>query len=830
MSVTTTTLPLAEVSQEVIVNADGSTSRQTVSALSVQLASAGAVSDALAAKASSATVSDLSAAIESLTSTGIIGYATAADLPTDPEPETGSLAQVTNDPVAANNGIWRYDGSTWVQGVDWLATLRADITELEGSVAGLATDIADAEEAVDAFEAVITRPGLANIEAGTADDPAAAVPAATLAVLPDGSTYLTAARIGWDAVTAPEYATAEGAIVADAAGRAVALPGVQTDPIDIVDFRRAERIVIFGDSFTAGLYSLPGKAYVSYLSSLVSGWSITHYARPGDDALGIAQRIALDREVFGLVRPSSMRPQTRYAIIATGANDSYMINATPSGRDYWLDNLRRLVEYVRAHGAEPIIMSEHGATPDMCLVMQEAAAVMGCRYHDGSRVRQEMQGPSGTVRYYRGHPGPRLASILWWPALEIVQSLPPPRRGIKVFRRRAGVSPAGVADLLPRDDLHRLSLWREIDVAHTALQAAHQQYWDELDSPTLPGSIPYDLIRDEYDILSTGGTVTADDWMMLEITVDGTAGTVSWIELLLDAEPDCDVWVRDYYAGTVLPGVLQGQTASNSTYQAQHDQPVGGARAVTWAPMSPSGLGHVAGILQGDRVQIIIHRSGGVTLGGRTALRVHGPGGKSDVPRRDLTRRVQGPQLVTAPTIAPGLTGWTSAGSPTVYTPIDPELLPRDPDQTSTARVSHVAVVTDADTISQAVSIGAASIARQYILTIWARFNPPAFVDNSRFSFPAGTVIDRGGGAIYPDDSPVTSDTVDVKTIAVGIWYGASKPAAGAAISRRAVAMAWTPVEIPVSVPAWVADTIGIEIAAAAGAIEVASMTIREHA
>lgn len=760
-------------------------------------------------------------------------YATLADLladQPDPDPAQHPGAEVVDDPDDAKNGVYYVDAAgDWQIGIDRLATVRTDITALEDAVTDLTADVADAVGAVDDIGATITRPDIANIEAGTADDPAAAAPAATLAVLPDGSTYLTAARIGWDAVTAPEYATAEGAIVADAAGRAVSLPGVQADPIDVVDFRTSERIVIFGDSFTAGLYSLPGKAYVSYLSSLVSGWSITHYARPGDDALGIAQRIALDREVFGLVRPSSMRPQTRYAIIATGANDAYMINATPSGRDYWLDNLRRLVEYVRAHGTEPIIMSEHGATPDMCLVMHEAAAVMGCRYHDGSRVRQEMQGPAGTVRYYRGHPGPRLASILWWPALQIVQALPPPRRGIKVFRRRAGVSPAGVTDLLPRDDLHRLSLWREIDVAHTALQTAHQQYWDELDSPNLPGSIPYDLIRDEYDILSTGGSVTADDWMMLEITVDGTAATVSWIELLLDAEPDCDVWVRDYYAGTVLPGVLQGQTASDSTYQAQHDQPVGGARAVAWSPMSPSALGHVAGILRGDRVQIIIYRSGGVTLGGRTALRVYGPGGKPAVPRRDMGARAQGAQLVDAPTIVPGLTGWTSAGSPTVYTPIDPELLPRDPDQTSTARVSHVAVVTDADTISQAVSIGASSIARQYIVTIWARYNPPAFVDNARFAFPAGTVVDRGSGATYPDDSPVTSDTVDIRTVSAGIWYGASKPAAGAAISRRPVAMAWTPIEIPISVPAWAADTLGIEIAASAGEIEIASMTLREY-
>lgn len=69
--------------------------------------------------------------VEQPVTTGITGYATAADLPTDPEPATGALAQVTSDPTDSNNAVWRYDGTAWVQGVDRLAPVQADVADLQ---------------------------------------------------------------------------------------------------------------------------------------------------------------------------------------------------------------------------------------------------------------------------------------------------------------------------------------------------------------------------------------------------------------------------------------------------------------------------------------------------------------------------------------------------------------------------------------------------------------------------------------------------------------------------------------------------------------------------
>jgi hypothetical protein len=45
---------------------------------------------------------------------GVIGYATKADMEADTGQPTGSVAYVTNDPTILNNGRYRYTGSEWV--------------------------------------------------------------------------------------------------------------------------------------------------------------------------------------------------------------------------------------------------------------------------------------------------------------------------------------------------------------------------------------------------------------------------------------------------------------------------------------------------------------------------------------------------------------------------------------------------------------------------------------------------------------------------------------------------------------------------------------------
>src|SRR5690606_40649581 len=105
----------------------------TDAAMAEHLATIEASEDAAAASATAAAASETAATLAA--STGIVkGYATKADMDADLAHDEGTLALVTNDSTAANNGTYRKSGGSgtgsWVKSAD-------RVTELEGGVAAL---------------------------------------------------------------------------------------------------------------------------------------------------------------------------------------------------------------------------------------------------------------------------------------------------------------------------------------------------------------------------------------------------------------------------------------------------------------------------------------------------------------------------------------------------------------------------------------------------------------------------------------------------------------------------------------------------------------------
>lgn len=61
---------------------------------------------------------------------GMVVYADAADLPTDPAPDAGTQARVFDDASAANNGVWVYRDGSWAKDDDFYAQVATAVQPL----------------------------------------------------------------------------------------------------------------------------------------------------------------------------------------------------------------------------------------------------------------------------------------------------------------------------------------------------------------------------------------------------------------------------------------------------------------------------------------------------------------------------------------------------------------------------------------------------------------------------------------------------------------------------------------------------------------------------
>ncbi len=312
-----------------------------------------------------------------------------------------------------------------------------------------------------------------------------------------------------------------------------------------VSLDSSDTIVHIGDSYTEGNYQLKDKAYICCLSQM-SPYRHQNFGWSGNDALDMAYRMLAGSAYYD--GKSFANTKAKYAIIASYTNDSqYWLAA--GGLKYYEENLSRLVETCLALGVQPILSTEFTQDETAYMMTKRVADRYGIRYFIDIQSRNAEVGTYVANPFWQGHPGTRTAAIFWHQMLRVIDELPRPSQGIKIFRRRAGFAVSAITDLLYTDRLDKQKRWKELTLTHSRIADGNEVYYEELDQyATINGGSPITITRelDEYWNIRNGVAATFADYGLLEVTLPGTSMTLTGARLNLTLSAGVHVLVRNY--------------------------------------------------------------------------------------------------------------------------------------------------------------------------------------------------------------------------------------------------------------------------------------------
>tara|TARA_R110000796_G_scaffold97429_2_gene204413 strand:+ start:3058 stop:6063 length:3006 start_codon:yes stop_codon:yes gene_type:complete len=330
----------------------------------------------------------------------------------------------------------------------------------------------------------------------------------------------------------------------------ILLPSITSAPlayqfsdVEKIDVANSDNIVFVADSYTESEYTLDGKAYIQNVSALTD-YQIRNYGKAGDDIIEAINRININQVEFN----TSLGIKdfgSKYAVIALYANDSpyrYW------NIDMFKENLRNLVQRLRGLGIEPIISSEFflynffSANPGVAdtVLMQDIADELNIRFIDVAQTSMNFIKSRENDFWNGSHPTTRTNSVMWKPISDFLQSLPKPKKSIKLFRNRA-VESNFATDTLYKNVEERNSKYQEIRVGQSALTDANQIYFDRQSLVTSPISIDK---NDEYLKLQNGESVSFARHCLAEITVPYMSENVDYFRVKIQTNDTIFPWIR----------------------------------------------------------------------------------------------------------------------------------------------------------------------------------------------------------------------------------------------------------------------------------------------
>ncbi|KZL04534.1 hypothetical protein PsAD2_04617 [Pseudovibrio axinellae] len=697
---------------------------------------------------------------------GGVAAQAASDLPVSVEPNDPRTAIVWGEGEGdeALNGIWNYIADKWVQIHSF-------------------TGVYDQSSAQETVYAAVFADRYGNLVVG---------------VRHDGSIYIPKLSVGT----------------------------INADPVEpdeqsewsTLSVANSDTVVVVGDSYSAGIFNLQDKAYISNLSAM-SPFRFRNFSLGGDSALDMQHRIInktayVDGTVF-------TGTSAKYAVVATYTND---VDFRDVDLNYYLENLRRLVEVIQAAGVEPILCSEFPASADTVSGIRQISREYGIEFIDCQTLNREI-GTLDVGPFHQGHPGTRTNGVFWLPILEHLRQLKPDN-SIKIYRKRDEFTASDMSELLYTGEVGRYRRFKELSVSHYRLNDSNKERFEQLDAGDIDSPV---FVDDEYMRLENGEAVTFDDFALIEATLDGTAKTIEALRLIVSGSTGVSVYVRDWLdIDAAIPGKKQGTLPTTPEYLEKWDQPRGAWRDV--------GSGLEIELLQADLVhsmnkdciQFLLYKSGGFDL---HDVEISYKGGGKNKSAEQLRLHVSGEELVGTQTVATSdLAAWTQTGSPNTLTPIDVYNAPCNPLDINNP-VSEVCEITATDTLSQTVVLAAGAAEKRYILTVWARYFPSAYLDNSIYGLDPAQVIDSSeGGVDFDTHSLITQDTADVRTLVVEYSHADSLPATGGVRVSDFAALCWRGVEIPITLlPEPLGrDDFTFKLSCPDGVIQIAKVSMRE--
>jgi hypothetical protein len=500
-----------------------------------------------------------------------------------------------------------------------------------------------------------------------------------------------------------------------------------------------DRLVLWGDSITEGSSAMQSKSWAAVLGSLTP-YRVQGKGISGQDIGEWYRRLQDNRETnaqYGTTSEADLNNivSGQYHVVIIGQNDGSISK--------YRQNLRSFIILLRARGAEIVLMTMPMSSGSALEVAQHHlcyafAAEFGLEVIEGSSRRNELRFNAGP--FTDGvHVSTKTGVIYWSIMADWLARAPRPRRSIKVYSgRNAG---ANLATLLfgLGDDYELSKVFKEIDCRNPAINdpAEYDEY-----TKRAPGNSTW--VLDQYESLRGPNGITLGDYVLIRASLPATAATLEGaaIEVQSDATT---AYVLDRFANDV----------------SDSDTPPGEWRAATYAN------GHIRfgrqlllQTMSHNEVFVLLHRSGGVTLG---APRVHYSATLEQVPARAVRNTL--PRSLIREAVTAARANFDVTGLPAEVVPFDLTIgAPRLPGTTSP--ITGVLEITNANKIggSEAVTLAQTGT---YKVTVWARYWPKPFFNHAHYpAWPAEQIIDRmAPGVTFEANSPVQPHTWDMRRL-----------------------------------------------------------------
>lgn len=285
----------------------------------------------------------------------------------------------------------------------------------------------------------------------------------------------------------------------------------------------SDKIGFFSNSFLNG-YCMLGKHAINNMS-MYSDYIMYNYGHSGEDMLGMLGRINSNEAWLGDVPVRDWG--IRYGVIAMQDNDGALYAASS---DTYYENAKKLCMAIRSMGGTPILGTEHDWSPyyyNLARLAQEQNLMMMDWGHEADKLNRVFP-----PFWFNRHPSTRTAWI-WSDGMKpYLDTLPRPRRSIKLFRVRPGLTVADLGTLIYDDVYSRAERYEEISCGVSALTEDSEKYFDRLDT----GNGVFANYRDEYQKLQAKtAPVAFGTHCLVEVVMPYDAGGVRSAAIKVDA-------------------------------------------------------------------------------------------------------------------------------------------------------------------------------------------------------------------------------------------------------------------------------------------------------
>ena len=290
-----------------------------------------------------------------------------------------------------------------------------------------------------------------------------------------------------------------------------------------ISISNSSKIGFYSNSFLNG-YVLKGKHPLNYLGNW-SDYIMYNYGHSGDDLLELLARLEKNEKWLGDVPVNNWN--ATYGVIAMQDNDGALFSAD---KDTYYENGKKLAYALMSNGTIPILGTEHDITTNY-YCFNRLANDMGLMFMNWGR-RASKSGWYAPFTH-NSHPSTRTHWMWTYGMKEYLDTLPRPRKGIKLFRKRKDIIYNNINELVYNDNIERAKLFEEIGCGASVLTKDTEKYFDRLDGD----NDKWTNVKDEYQFLQAKTqSVNFNNLMLCEVITPYTAQNISELKIKIDAK------------------------------------------------------------------------------------------------------------------------------------------------------------------------------------------------------------------------------------------------------------------------------------------------------